>query len=146
MDLKTKSPKQASLIVLIVGVILILLVFAAAGPSTPFSNASVDSAADAVAFLATLGWDGDDGNTEVKQTVLPEEFDDVLTEYNKLQLEQGCDLTKYAGKEVTIYTVPITNYDSSGENVYATLIVQKGKVIGGDIHSAKLDGFMHTLQ
>ena len=79
-------------------------------------------------------------------TVLPEQFDDTFIAYNAIQLKQNCDLTKFAGKNVTVYTVPITNYTETTDTVLATVIVYKGKVIGGDLHAAAMDGFMLPLK
>ena len=49
---------------------------------------------------------------------------------------------------VQLYSLRVTNYpsyDGPGE-VWATVLVRKGHVIGGDIHSTALDGFMHGLR
>ena len=146
MDLKRKETMKSSFFVLLAGLLLILAVFIASTPSTPFSSASIKSADDVCAFLADLGWETESADVQTENSTLPEQFDDVFTEYNSLQLQQGCDLSKYLGKEITVYTVPIKNYGDSSQNVYATIIIHKNKVIGGDIHSAEMNGFMHTLQ
>ena len=43
------------------------------------------------------------------------------------------------------YTYQIVNHPSGETNVRATLLIRNNKLIGGDVCSARLDGFMHTL-
>ena len=57
--------------------------------------------------------------------------------------QQGCDLSKYAGKRCKRYTYVIENYPGQAEGVRANILVYKNKVIGGDVCSVELDGFMH---
>lgn len=139
------SKRKTAIFILFLGVFLIITVFFAASEDNPFSAYKVNSPDEAAVFLSELGWECDTQGITAQTSMLPEEFDAVLLEYNTLQLQQGCDLTTYAGKEITIYTVPILNYSDISENIYATILVHNGKVIGGDIHSAELNGFMHTL-
>ena len=67
----------------------------------------------------------------------------VYERYNELQKTQGMDLTKYAGKTVKKVVYQITNYQRQDTIVHATLLIYHDKVIGGDISSAELDGFMY---
>ena len=53
------------------------------------------------------------------------------------------DLTKYAGKTLKKVVYQITNYQRQDTIVHATLLIYHDKVIGGDISSAQLDGFMY---
>ena len=41
------------------------------------------------------------------------------------------------------YTYKITNYGEGEDTVYANILVYRDKVIGGDICSANVDGFIH---
>jgi hypothetical protein len=63
--------------------------------------------------------------------------------YNEVQKQQGLDLEKYKGKDVIRYTYEITNYPGEEGKVLANLIVYKNRVIGGDICSADVNGFIH---
>ena len=74
---------------------------------------------------------------------IPKEFDDVFTNYNAIQKTQGCNLEKYAGKRCKRYTYVVTNYPGQTDNVRANILVYKDKVIGGDVCSLELGGFMH---
>ncbi len=96
-------------------------------------------------FLTQLGWTCGEEPVEVMDIRVPEAFNDVYEQYNELQKSQGFDLEKYAGKRVKRYTYEITNYPGETEGVRANLLVADGVVIGGDISSVALDGFMHGL-
>lgn len=146
MDLKQKAVRSNVAKICVIGVILIAIVLAVSHDDSAFPNCTVNSPEDAAEFLVTLGWTPIVQEIQVQSTVLPEQFDEALNQYNELQLQQGCDLRDWAGKEITVYTIPLANYNQSEETVYATVIVCKSAVIGGDIHSAQLDGFMHTLR
>ena len=50
---------------------------------------------------------------------------------------------EYKGKRVKRYTYEVTNYPGQASGVRANLLVDGGMVIGGDICSLTLDGFMH---
>ena len=95
-------------------------------------------------FLKKIGWTVEPEMTEVREVIIPEAFDNLYTEYNQLQLECGLDLEKYKGKSVKKYTYLVNNYEYDG-SVLATLLIYKGKVIGGDISSARADGFRHSI-
>lgn len=99
--------------------------------------------AQRVEFLASFGWEIEPEAEEIFEVMIPAEFDDVIIKYNDIQKEQGCDLQKYAGKRCKRYTYIVSNYPEHDENVRANLIVYGGKIIGGDICSLELDGFMH---
>ena len=80
---------------------------------------------------------------EVVEVQIPKEFDDVFTNYNAIQKTQGCNLEKYAGKRCKRYTYVVTNYPGQTDNVRANILVYKDRVIGGDVCSLELGGFMH---
>lgn len=81
-----------------------------------------------------------------KKVTIPSEFSDVYENYNTLQKEQGFDLSGYKGETAVSYTFTVIGYvDESGEpqsNVQAHVLVCDGKIIGGDIASTELGGFM----
>ena len=56
------------------------------------------------------------------------------------------NLEKYKNKDVTRYTYEITNYPDYDGKVLANIIVYKNKVIGGDICSADVNGFLHGFE
>lgn len=146
----TESPKKlgrrpAVCIVLLIAAVLCLLVVIR-GIDRNAANGKVTDAESAAAYLLSLGWEVDAASCQMQDTVLPEYFDATFSVYNQLQLEQGFDLEKFAGKAITVYTFQVTNYPNAGCDVTACLMTCKNRVIGGDIHSAELGGFMHALQ
>ena len=105
-----------------------------------------ETADQRIAFLAQYGWEVDPEPLEIREVAIPEEFDEVYTRYNALQKEQGMDLLPYAGKTCKQWIYRVTNYPDPMEEVRAVLLVYEGQVIGGDISSVAIDGFMVTFQ
>ena len=96
-------------------------------------------------FLARFGWEVSSEPALEDEVTIPGRFDDVYTAYNDLQKQQGLDLTPYRGKTCRRYVYTIENYSGDEERVLATLLVYDGRVVGGDLSSARLDGFMTTF-
>ena len=86
-----------------------------------------------VQFLKDLGWDVTATPKESSQVKIPEAASEVFDRYNTLQKSQGYDLSQYAGKKVMRYVYSVTNYPGATAPVYATLLIYKNQVIGGDI-------------
>ncbi|MBE6563403.1 MAG: DUF4830 domain-containing protein [Ruminococcaceae bacterium] len=97
---------------------------------------------DRIKFLEQFGWQVENEPEEEVTVKIPRTFDNVLNSYNNIQLHQGLDLTKYSGKEVSRYTYKVTNYPDYSGDVKANIIVYRNRVIGGDICSADVDGFI----
>lgn len=104
----------------------------------------IKTAADRIAFLQSYGWNIEEEAYEVAQVVIPNEFDSVYSRYNELQKGEGLDLSGYKGKTAKRYTYIVKNYEYDG-TVYANILIYKDKVIGGDICSADVNGFIHGL-
>lgn len=97
-------------------------------------------------FILNYGWQVDEEPIDVRDVVIPESFDEVYNNYNKIQSEQGFNLEKYAGQKVKRWTYIIRNYPGTTPNddfIRINILVSDGVVIGGDVCSVKLDGFMH---
>lgn len=133
----------------IIGIILLVGAFqkkAAAGTTEPAAarstpTASVKNEKGRVAYLAQYGWEVESPAENESTVMIPRTFSSVFEEYNELQKAQGFDLSQYCGMEVTMYTYRVTNADPD-DDVLAVLYVRNGKVVGGDVHSTALDGFM----
>jgi len=97
-------------------------------------------------FLAQFGWETDSTPLEQLRIKIPGEFDKVMNAYNDLQLNQGLDLSRYKNKEVTRYTFKVTNYPDYKGTVTANVIVYKNRVIGGDVCSSDVRGFIHGFE
>lgn len=101
---------------------------------------------DRLEFIGSFGWEVESEPMEVKEIVIPKTFDDVYSQYNDMQKDCGYDLEKLGGKRCKRYAYKVTNYPGDEGDVIANLIVYKDKVVGGDISSAKLDGFIHGFE
>ena len=106
----------------------------------------VKTADDAASFLSQFGWVVDAGSVETREVTIPAQFDKVFAGYNELQKAQGLDLSKYKKKTVTRYTFTVTDYEGYEGTVYANVLVYRNRVIGGDICSADVSGFIHGFE
>lgn len=101
--------------------------------------------ADRVHFLAECGWQVEEEPLSAQEVQIPTEFSDVYEQYNQLNQQAGFDLHAVAGKACKQYCYRVTNYQGDDE-VHATLLVENGRIVGGDVSSAALDGFMVPLR
>lgn len=112
----------------------------------PTANLTAADTNDArVKFLTDLGWEVTASPAEATEVRIPREADEVFSRYNELQKNQGYDLTKYAGKKVMRYVYQINNFPDAKEPVYATLLVYKDRIIGGDITDTTPGGRVQGL-
>lgn len=127
-------------IAVILAVLLLGLILAGQFLSVKAGEIDLSTNEKRVQYIATLGitLHGDDYTK--KQVTIPQSFSKVYDNYNALQREAGFDLQSYRGKNVIIYTY---NLDSQ---TVVNLITFKGKLIGGDIASLKIDGQMTALK
>ena len=114
--------------------------------SPEYTYDKVKTSAGAANFLAQFGWTVDGGNAKSAKVTIPAEFDKIFAAYNEIQRAQGLDLSKYKKKEITRYTFEVTNYPNYEGKVYANVLVYRNKVVGGDICSADVSGFVHGFE
>ncbi len=156
-SLRASTVKLVGVICVALTVLIALIAFVPTYAISSQTSAGVDqevnynydkikNAEDAVSFLSQFGWTVNAEPTEVKTVTIPAEFDKVFSAYNELQKEQGLNLTKYKNKEVTRYTFTVTNYEGYDGTVYANVLVYRNRVIGGDICSADVTGFVHGFE
>ena len=148
MTVKMKPKMVFGLILVVTGIIVVLITFLSnhVEPSQSASSPiTCMSSADGIKYLNSLGWET--GQSNEKTITVPQQWNDVYTNYNEIQLEQGYDLTPYKGKNVTLYTYEIKNYNGYTEGIVADLLVCDGQLIGGDIcNTSAENGFMHGLE
>ena len=101
---------------------------------------------DRLEFISQFGWEVSEEPLETVEVTVPETFDTVYLGYNEMQQEQGLNLAKYKGKTVTRYTYKVTNYPEYDGTVYLSLLVYKNKIVGGDVCSADVNGFVHGFE
>lgn len=151
MFIYTVKSKQirAILIILFVVLTVAVLIFL----SKDSRNVSTDSTAnlkasdhsERMSFISQFGWEVSEEPTEVREVIIPETFDDVYTKYNEIQLSQGFDLSSYKGMRVKRWTYAVKNYAGYEDKdcIRINILVYDGNVIGGDVCSVELNGFMH---
>lgn len=101
-----------------------------------------------IAFFTQFGYEINPEPCEVKETVIPEEFDEVYSRYNEIQKEQGLDLEPFKGSRVKYWSYEILNYpghENSDGRIRGNLLIYNGIIVGGDVSDIALDGFMHTF-
>ena len=127
--------------------LILALILLLGGNDTTQTAAPAPSANDGrVKFLTDFGWDVTTSPTESGRVRIPDGPSEVFDRYNILQKGQGYDLTKYAGKTVMRYVYKINNYPGATEPVYATLLVYKNQIIGGDVTDTAAKGHIRGFK
>ena len=133
VDKKKVAIVFAGILVLIVGLIFLFRGKDAAPTAAPVTAISVVSNDDRVRFLSGFGWEVTTSPVESGQVRIPENPDQVFDRYNALQKSQGYDLAAHAGETVMRYVYKVNNYPGATEPVFATVLISKNQVIGGDV-------------
>ena len=159
MTAKISKSKLIAIALIVLVVVILLAVCLTNSDKTPGSSGSGTAGAqtsqaaaseirtndDRIAFLASFGWEVGAEPTQTQEVRIPTEPSEVFERYNDLQISQGFDLHDYAGKTVKRYVYEIKNYPNSDDTYYATLLIYKNEVIGGDVCSSAQGGTMHSL-
>lgn len=159
MFIKSFKTSKVELIVLVMGLLVFIAtlcyIFIPKNDSERTSANNVTSitqilvnaqnADDRIAFLAQFGWEVNPEPLEVRDVIIPAEFDENYEEYNAMQKPLGFDLSQHMGRRVKKWVYQVTNYPSIRNNVNATLLIADGKVIGGDISSIGAEKFTHSF-
>ena len=147
------NKRVAAVAVLVVAAAIVLSVILLGGngkkenpQEAPQEPVAAETEEQRTAYLQSLGWQLAAGEPEARDITIPAEFDDVYQSYNDLQKEQGFDLSDYKGKQAVRYTYMIANYPDHPDGVQANLLVCDGILIGGDVCSVEMNGFMHGLR
>ena len=125
----------------------LILLFGGQQPDTAQTAAPAMSSNDSrVKFLTDFGWDVTTSPVESGQVKIPENASEVFDRYNTLQKGQGYDLSKYAGKTVMRYVYKVNNYPGATQPVYATVLVYKNQIIGGDVTDTSAKGHIRGFK
>ena len=146
MTAKVDLKKILIILAVIAGLILGAIRLFGGGEDVSTAAAAVSNNEERVKFLQELGWQTAESPVESSRVKIPKENSEVFSRYNNLQKSQGYDLSQYAGKQVMRYVYKITNYPGATEPVYATLLVYKNQVIGGDITDTAAKGKIQGLK
>lgn len=142
VDKKKLAMILAAAVLLIAGIVLL----AGGGDSQPTASTNVTNNDARVAFLKSFGWDVAASPIESSQVKIPAEQSEVFDRYNALQKSQGYDLSAFAGKTVMRYVYKVNNYPGATEPVYATVLVHKNQIIGGDVTDTAANGVVRGFK
>ncbi|MBO4941618.1 MAG: DUF4830 domain-containing protein [Clostridia bacterium] len=109
---------------------------------------SIDNATNdmIVTFIQDLGWEIDAVPSEITHVTLPESFDAVYETYSAVQSHSGFPFAEFKGKNVTRYTYNVRNHKkSASDKVTAGVFVYENTIIGAEISSGGMNGFMHAI-
>lgn len=137
VDMKKTLLALAAVAALVLSLILLL---GGGSDSTQTSAQAASNNDQRVKFLTDLGWQVTTSPKESSQVRIPSNSSEVFDRYNALQKSQGYDLSSFAGKRVMRYVYQINNFPGATEPVYATLLVYKNEIIGGDVTDTAADG------
>ena len=146
MTAKVDKKKIAIILVAVIAVIAGALLLFGGSNDTPTASTNVSNNDARVAFLKSFGWDVTNSPVESSQVRIPEESSEVFDRYNALQKSQGYDLSAYAGKTVMRFVYKINNFPNATEPVYATLLVYKNQIIGGDVTDTSAKGKVYSFK
>jgi hypothetical protein len=148
LSIKHNRKKTIAIVAVLLAAVTVSVVAAALHNSPPQAVCSgkkyslaASTNEERVAFFKQFGWTVNSEPIDSGEVTIPEKFDDVYIAYNNIQKEQGLDLLPYAGKTVQQWIYSVTNYPQQ-ESMLATILVYNGRVIGGDLSTPQLDGFM----
>ena len=140
MTAKVNLKKVLLALAAVAALVLALIALLGGGKSTQTSAPTMSSNDARVKFLTDFGWEVTTSPVESSQVKIPSESSEVFDRYNALQKSQGYDLSSYAGKTVMRFVYKINNYPNATEPVYATLLVYKNQIIGGDVTDTSAKG------
>lgn len=144
MTAKLSKKKLLFFLVAVIGVVVLISLCVKSGSSDAPGEATEND--DRLAFLSSFGYSVKGEPTQTQTVVIPSEPSELFDSYNELQKSQGYDLTKYSGQTVCRYVYELENYDESGTQWFATVLVADGQIIGGDVASSAPGGEMHGFE
>lgn len=95
-------------------------------------------------FIKSLGISVNEDVFEQKEIIIPQQFNKVYENYNNTQIKAGFNLKNHLGKKAVVYRYVI-NSPEELDNAFVNIIVLDGEIIGGDISSSELNGYMLPL-
>ena len=147
MIMTAKVNMKKILIVLgAIAALLIGIIALSGSTETTTTSATASDNDSRVSFLKSFGWEVTTSPVESGQVRIPTETTEVYDRYNQLQQTQGYDLTQYAGKKVMRYVYKVTNFPGATDPVYATVLVHKNQIIGGDVTNTTAGGKIQSFK
>lgn len=153
LSLKSLKGKLFLLIATVAAIVIVFAVISETGSTEKITPAdgvldfSASTEEERLHFISQLGLSVESDPSGVKEILIPEEFDQTYSEYNEIQKQCGLNLEHYKGCTVKKWTYTVTDYPGyeDSKSIKLNLLIYKGRIIGGDICSVELDGFMKGL-
>ena len=152
-SVKTSKVKIAVLLLAIAAVVVATAMVFTGGNEPAANDGAInrkaENSAERTAFLSQFGWKTSSDPVEVSEVIIPEDFDAGYTEYVAMNKAQGFDLEPYKGVRAKRWTYDVLNYpnfENTAGIVQANLLVFEGRVIGGDVCSLEMGGFIHGFE
>lgn len=149
---RANKPKIIITLGVLTALLVSILIFLSFKDS-PVLNSDLSAKAsnedERIAFLSQYGWKIEEDPVEVSEVIIPSEFNETYSAYNEIQKTQSMDLEAYKGQRVKKWVYEIKNYPgypAESDCIRATILVLDGMVIGGDISSIEVDGFMQGFE
>ncbi len=142
-SVKTSKTKILGTICIILAIIIAAILFFCSGESesaTESISMRVTNNDERVEYIASKGLKTASEPYTVEEILLPEEMDEILSEYNEIQKDSGFDISKYLGKTVKKYVYPMENE----EETYVTLYIFEERIIAADV-SSHIDGWQRAI-
>lgn len=138
-----KLSKNKALFFLIIAAVAAAVLTVVGASRTGAAGVPVKGNADVENYIASFGIIISGAAREDTVTV-PMQFGDIYKEYNELQRSQGFDLSGYKGKVLSRLTYPVKS--ENGDNVFAEVLLCDGIIVGADVYSTSVTGFMKALK
>ena len=102
---------------------------------------------DRVAYLTSLGWEVAPEPVSQTEVLIPKEFDEIYVKYSQMLQSRGFRLERYKGKTADKYVYQVLNYEGEKgpEEALASLMMRGDTIIGADLSSPRLGGFLQVL-
>lgn len=146
MTAKVDLKKLAVILAAVLGGILLIVLLCSGGEKSVATSAGMGDNTSRVQLLESMGWEVSTSPVETGRVRIPDSPSELYDRYNALQKSQGYDLTPYGGKTVMRYVYKVNNYPGATAPVYATLLVYKDQIIGGDITDTGAKGVVQGLK
>lgn len=152
---RASTARFLSVVALALVTLILLVIFVPTYAATETGGATytyskIRTEEDRRAFLSQFGWEVAGEAVETREVTVPSEFDKVFAAYNELQKEQGFDLSRFRKKTLTRYTYEVTGFPADfpayDGTVYVHLLVYRNRVVGADVASADVSGFICGLE
>lgn len=147
MMMMTAKVDMKKIVLVLAGIAAAILILVLLFGGSEDTAAPVVSDNDSrVKFLEEYGWQVSASPQESSQVKIPETMTPAYERYNALQKSQGYDLSQYAGQTVMRYVYKINNYPGATAPVYATILVYKNQIIGGDVTNTAPGGVIQGFR